>query len=138
MFLHPLLQLLDDFAERESASSGARRKLPDQLLQLTFPLHLVALDLFRRDERSSSLLRRQDSPNFHLPIGAHDGVRIDFEIDGRLVKSLVVGEPPVADDLLLPTSYEKTRLVGWIDPALRFEEWSVPIIADPEVPTKNP
>ncbi len=60
-----------------------------------------------------------------------------LDIEGQLVKTLVVGEPPVADELLLPTSYERTRLLGWIDPALRFEEWSVPIIIDPEVPTKN-
>ena len=73
-----------------------------------------------------------------LRVLSMDGNDTQVEVEGRLVKSLVVGEPPVNDEVLLPTSYERTRLLGWIDPALRFEEWSVPIIVDPDVPTKTP
>jgi hypothetical protein len=66
-----------------------------------------------------------------------DGDDVFVDIDGRMVKSLVVGEPPVPDDVLYPTSYDKTRLVSPIDPELRFEGWSVPMVVDPAVLAKG-
>ena len=62
-----------------------------------------------------------------------EGDDTEVEIDGQMVKTLVVGEPPVADTVLMPTSYARTRLVATADPSLRFEDWGVPMIVDPAV-----
>jgi hypothetical protein len=66
-----------------------------------------------------------------------EGDDVYVEIDGQLVKSLVVGEPPVAEDVLLPTSYDKTKVVSAIDPELRLDGWSVPMVVDPAVLAKG-
>jgi hypothetical protein len=66
-----------------------------------------------------------------------EGDDTHIELDGRMVKTLIVGEPPVPDELLLPTSFEKTRLSRWGDPELHFDDWGVPMIVDPAVLAKG-
>ncbi len=72
-----------------------------------------------------------------LRVLSMDGDDAHVEIDGRMVKTLLVGEPPVPDALLLPTSFERTRMIGWVDPTWHFDDWDVPMIVDPEVLAKD-
>jgi hypothetical protein len=66
-----------------------------------------------------------------------EGDDTHVEVYGQMVSSLVVGEPPVPDPELKLTSFAGTRLLGWDDHDLRFEDWDVPMIIDPVVLAKG-
>lgn len=72
-----------------------------------------------------------------LRIISMEGDDTHVDIDGELVQSLVVGELPVADKMLLPTSAEKLRRVGKGDPEMHYKDWGVPMFIDPIVLDKD-
>ena len=64
-----------------------------------------------------------------LAIEEHD-TRVG--IGNQFVKTLVIGDLPVPDDLQ-PTSHDRTRMLTGIDPDLSFGKREVPMLIDPVV-----
>src|SRR5581483_7055127 len=79
-----LAQLLQQILDREAARAGAPDEFAHQLAELPLVFDFIPLHLLLRDESAGALLGLQHTANFELPIGPHDGVRIDRQIDGHL------------------------------------------------------
>ncbi len=72
------------FFEVEAARACPGSKLFDQLLQAAGVLDGIAFDFLLGNKRARALLRVEDAADFHFAIRAHNGVGVDFEVDGDL------------------------------------------------------
>src|SRR5579862_2726410 len=83
-FTVQVVQISDNFLERDSLGSGLRHQLPTQLSDAALPLDIVHRWLFVRQECPRTLLRRQHFTYFELPIRTNYRIRVDGEIHRQL------------------------------------------------------
>ena len=77
-------QSIDQIFEGESGGAGAGGEFSGHLAELAFAFGGIFLQLDVGDESAGALMGFEQAAEFELAIGAHDGVGIDFEIDGEL------------------------------------------------------
>ena len=66
-----------------------------------------------------------------------EGDDTQVEIDGQLVRTLVVGEPPVPDAVMMPTNAERMGKIKMAGPVPHFKDRGVPMFIDPVVLDKD-
>jgi len=79
-----VLQLPDQFLNRNALGTGARREFADELRQTALPLAAVEIGFLMADKGSSALLGFERSLQFELMIRPYHGVWINGQIDCQL------------------------------------------------------